>query len=288
MGFLNKAESLKLAQELGIENAEEMSWTDLQVALAAAQKPKLEVDPASAANDEVVFYIPDNKQDKQENENTRKLREHLKSHSVPMPNNLNSDPMAQYYGKNIMLAPELPPERYRLIKYDEELGNEMDIEERQFDMNMATDQVFDKSGGEIDFSKRAGKSSDAYMDYTTGTYRIKGHNERKVVAMSSVPKENYGLGIEAGVDYFPIVTWAGRAGYLWTHPTYPNVKAMLMESGYYHEYKDKFQREPNIWYVAGKTLACDIGLVKAIMQEIEAKEQKKLREEEAYRKSIGL
>jgi len=276
MGFLNKAESLRLAQELGIENAEELTWSDLQSAIAAAQK---------SDDDKVDLYIPD---EKQENEHAKRFREYLNSHTVPMPANLDNDLMAQYYGRDIMIAPELAPERYRLIKYDEDLGNELDIEERQFDMNMATDQVFDKAGGEIDFASRAGNSADTYMDYTTGTYRIKGKNERKVMGMASVPKENYGLGIRAGIHMFPVVTWKGRSGYLWTHPFFDNVKSALQECGYYHKYKDEFKREPNIWYVAGKTLACDIGKIDSIFEEIEALEKRKNQEHEAYRKSLGL
>jgi len=296
MAFLNKAESLALAKELGIENAEELPWKDLQSAIAVKQK-QLEdefndeynityngytVDPASASSDEIVFV-----KEKQENENTKKLKEFLRTHQDFSPVNMNNDPMSAYYGKSVMVAPELPPERYRLVKYDEELGNEMELEERQFDMDQ-NDHVFDKSGGEVDFSNRAGKTAEAYMDYTTGTYRIKGKNERKVVAMSSVPKENYGLGITAGVDLFPVVTWQGRSGYLWTHPHFSNVKNELMNSGYYHEYKDQFKREPNIWYVAGKTLACDIGLVNHIFAEIEEKERRKNEEQNAYRRSLGL
>ena len=279
MAFLNKAESLKLAKELGIENAEELPWSELQSAIAAEQK---RLDDALPSQPKIDIDV-----EKNVNENTEKLREYLRTHMDNSPVNLNNDPMRAYYGKQVMVAPELTPERYRLVKYDEELGNELDLEERQFDMDNS-DHVFDKSGGEVNFSNRAGKTNEAYLDYTTGTYRIKGKGERKVVAMSSVPKENYGLGITAGVDLFPVVTWQGKAGYLWTHPHYSNVKNALMDSGYYHEYKDQFKREPNIWYVAGKTLACDIGLVNHIFSEIEAKEKRKLEEDKAYRKSLGL
>lgn len=257
MAFLSKAESLDLAKELGIENAEELAWKELQAAIAAKQKEPADI-PVEAVGDPT--------------ESKTAVR-------------LQKRPLfSEYMGRTVMISPEMPPERYRLLKYDEELGDDIELVERRFDMNMATDEVFDISGESSDTRHQL----DASHDYRTGTYRYLGKNGRKVVAMSSVPKENYGSGIRPFQDYAPIVTWNGRSGYLWTHHAYPNIKALLMESGYYHEYKHLFTREPNIWYVAGKTLACDIGLVHRIFNEIEAKEKRKREEENAYRRGLGL
>lgn len=262
MAFLSKADSLKLAKELGIDNAEELQWKDLQAAIAAKQK-----------KEEPVYDIP-----------VEEVGDPTESKTGARLEKLKPTLTGQYYGKDVMISPELPPERYRLLKYDEELGNDIEVEERSFYMDPDTDRVYDISGGEMDYRNKV----DSYHDYTTGTYRLKNRSNRKVVAMSSVPKENYGSGMTIGKDYVPVVTWNGRAGYLWTHPTYPNVKALLKESGYYHEYKDRFTSEPNIWYAAGKTLACDIGLVNSIFKEIETREQKRLEEERAYRERLGL
>ena len=247
MAFLNKEQAYKLAEEYGIDY-EKLSWTELQKAIAAAQKRPTEMEEA------------------------------------PKPKK-KPKLMDQYYGKSVMIAPELAPQRYRLLKYDEELGNEYEVAERKFDMNMSTGEVFDVSGGEINYDRQANIS--VANDYTTGTYRIKGKTGRKVIAMSSTPKENYGCGIRVGIDYVPIVTWQGRTGYLWTHQSYPNVKNLLQQSGYYHKYKDLFKEEPNIWYVAGKTLACDKSLVDYIFAEIEQEEREKFKERQAYRQSIG-
>ena len=256
MAFLNKEESLKLAGELGIENPKNLSWKDLQSQIAARQKESevLEVGPVE------LKPIQGLKTQQQE---------------------LNE----RYANVDVMLSPELSPERYRLLKYDEELGDELEIVERKFDMNRVTDEVFDISGGDVNYSDSSDKV-DIVNDYTTGTYRIKGATGRKVVAMSSVPKENYGSGMSIE-DLVPTVSWNGRVGYLWTHPTFQNVKSLLQQSGYYHEYKDQFKNEPNIWYVAGKTLACNISLVHHIFREIEEKERRRKKEYNAYMKNIG-
>jgi hypothetical protein len=271
MAFLSKAESLELAKELGIENAEKLPWAELQSLIAERKK----ANDSNKDNDEAEVYQIKVEEigDPTESKTGAKLEK-------PKKKTLTG----QYYGKDVMISPELPPERYRLLKYDEELGNDIEVEERSFHMDPDTDRVYDISGGEMDYRNKV----DSYHDYTTGTYRLKSRSNRKVTAMSSVPKENYGSGMKVGVDYVPVVTWNGRAGYLWTHPTFPNVKALLQESGYYHEYKDRFTSEPNIWYAAGKTLVCDIGLVNSIFKEIENRAQKRIEEERAYRERLGL
>lgn len=235
MAFLSKEESLKLAKELGIEDAESLPWKELQSQIAAKNKELLG-DKASEFIDEPQIY------------DAPKLT------PIPGIKTQQQELNERYQDVDVMLAPELKPERYRLLKYDEELGDELDVVERKFDMNRATDEVFDVSGNQMDYNNKSEKI-DIVNDYTTGTYRIKGVTGRKVVAMSSVPKENYGCGMSPE-HIVPTVTWNGRTGYLWTHPTFSNVKSLLQQSGYYHEYKDQFKNEPNIWYVAGKTLAC--------------------------------
>jgi len=288
MVFLNKEESLKLAEQLGIKDADKLGWNELQSAIASAQK---DVDVEAVQAPEPIDNVVDKTQEdvKVFNEPVEipveAVGDPTESVSgVPLNKPIHKPLMADYYNKQIMISPELRPERYRLLKYDEDLGEDIEVVERQFEMDMNTDQVYDISGDKINY----GNNIDATHDYATGTYRLVGRNGKRVVALSSVPKENYGSGMTIGKDYVPIVSWNGRNGYLWTHQSYPNVKALLQESGYYHEYKELFTREPNIWYVAGKTLACDIGLVHQIFNEIEMKERKKREEERAYRERLGL
>lgn len=256
MGYRNKEACLAEAKRLGID-ASEMSWPELQAAVSSALK-----------REELGMDV------KAEKPEQRKPIKRI------------DDPLQSYIGKTILLSPELASERYRLVKYDEELGNEIEVEERSFDIDPNTDQVFDKSGGKVDY----GNVVDEYHDYTTGTYRIKNRSDRKVVAMSSVPKENAGMQFRPGIDYATVVTWNGRAGYLWKHWRYPNVKALLKAAGdkYYQKYKDRFKDEPNVWYAAGKMLVCDPYLVHQTLADIEEDVRKEREQEAARLKTLGL
>lgn len=244
--YRNKDACLAEAERLGIQGAADMSWPELQKAVSDGLKLEELGVKTDADGDEVVEEPA-----KQIDPEAEKLK--------------------PYIDKTILISPELSPERYRLLKYDEDLGQDIEVEERRFDMNRSTDEVFDISG---DLGER--HSIDQYHDYLTGTYRLKRRSDRRVTAMSSVPKENSGMLFRPGIDLVPVVTWKGRAGYLWQHMFLPNVKQLLMESGHYSEYRDKFIGEPNVWYAAGKQLVCDPHLVHRVFQEIEEKEQAKL------------
>lgn len=239
--YRNKEACIEEAHRLNIKGADDMSWPQLQKAVSDA----LKLEGLG------VQSKPDRKQMKLNAEQRR---------------------AKPYWDKTIIISPELAPERYRLLKYDEVLGPDYDVVERQFDIDRQTDQVFDISGELGDRN-----SVDRYHDYLTGTYRLKKRSDRKVVAMSSVPKENSGM-LQRWQDVATLVTWKGRVGYLWKHMWLPNVKDLLMQSGYYAEYKDLFSGEPNVWYAAGKQLVCDPHLVHKVLREIEEKEQRKARE----------
>lgn len=264
MAHRNKEECIAEAERLGID-VSEMSWAEMQKAVSQALKrEELGVLDRPIENPEVKQVISTPKEPE-------------------MPKDPDFENLKPYLGKTILLSPELAPERYRLVKYDEVLGNEVEVEERKFDIDQ-NDTVFDVSGGEVDY----GNVIDQYHDYTTGTYRIKSRSDRKVVAMSSVPKENAGMYYRPGYDYATVVTWKGRAGYLWKHWRYPNVKALLKASGYYQEYKHLFKDEPNVWYAAGKQLVCNPDLVHQVFREIEEKTRKARDEERARMKALGM
>lgn len=249
--YRNKEACLAEAERLGIEGASEMSWPQLQKAVGDALKLE-----------EMGIGQPDG-------EAAQAVRD--------MPLDKRAEALLPYMDKTIVISPELAPERYRLVKYDEELGNDIELEERRFDMDRSTDQVFDVSG---DLGDR--HAVDQYHDYLTGTYRLKRRSDRKVVAMSSVPKENSGMFFRPGIDLVTVVSWQGRYGYLWKHMFLPNVKQLLLESGHYAEYKHKFVDEPNVWYAAGKQLVCDPHLVHQVFQEIEEKERRKAAEVRSF------
>ena len=253
MAYRSREDCEREAERLGID-WKEMSWPELQRAVSNALKlEEMGVEAKTPA--------------KEPAKKPRRKKELIDD----------------YIGTTIYLAPELLPERYRLLKYDEDLGPDYDVMERHFDIG-DNDQVYDSSGQMDDHRTQI----DQFHDYTTGTYRLKKRSDRRVTALSSVPKENAGMYFRPGMDYATVVTWKGRAGYLWNHFKYPNVKELLIESGYYQEYKDRFVNEPNVWYAAGKMLVCDVNLVHQIFKEIEEKEAKRRDIDRARRKSLGM
>lgn len=156
-----------------------------------------------------------------------------------------------YLDKTIMIAPELAPDANRIIRYEEEIGDDLEIEEKSF---------MGYEGGGIEYT--------AGRDYTTGTYRVKGKTGRKVKAECSIPKENAQIIFRPGIDMFPVVTFRGTSGYLMTHHRLPNFKAALLQSGYYEDYKGMLKDPPNVFYLTG-LLCVDPHVAHNIMKDIE-------------------
>ena len=194
--YRNKEACIQEAERLGID-VSDMNWPQLQKAVSDALKLE-ELGIVSETNVPNVEF---------------------KKMVVDKPEN----PLEPYLDKMILISPELRPERYRLVKYDEVLGNEVEVEERSFDIDPNTDQVFDVTGDKVEHASQI----DEYHDYTTGTYRIKARSDRQVIGMASVPKENPMLSFRPGVDWATVVTFKGKSGYLWKHWRYPNVSALL-------------------------------------------------------------
>lgn len=162
--------------------------------------------------------------------------------------------LKQIYGKRLLISPEIQPRQYQLFKYDEELGDELLVEDKSFDLRQYAN---------------IGK------DMVTGTVKIVGKNKTKTIAQSTLPKQNAGIIFRPGIDLVPVVIANNRQGYLFNHHRFPHIKDLLIKSGYWHEYKNQFQDEPNVWYAAGKQLVCDINFTHAVFAEIERKEKEK-------------
>ena len=259
MAYRNKEDCLKEAERLGLD-VSGMSWSELQKAVSDALK-----------REELgVLDKPVNSPNEMEDATPAKRVD---------------DPILPYLDKMILMSPELLPERYRLVKYDEDLGPEMEVVERTFDINRETDQVYDVSGGEVPHENQI----DTYHDYTTGTYRIKERSERRVKGMASVPKENPMLSFRPGVDWATVVTFKGKSGYLWKHWRYPNVSALLKAAGdeYYQKYRKVFKDQPNVWYACGH-LVCDPYLVHRVLKEIEEDAKDKAVKQRAMREHLGI
>ena len=169
----------------------------------------------------------------------------------PYDSRRNSAGMRPYLGKTVYIAPELRPDANRIIRYMEELGDDVEIEEKHYEAGRVSDSEFSVS-----------------RDYTTGTFRVKGKTGRKVVAESSIPKENAQIMFRPGIDWFPVVTFNGRSGYLYKHSRFPNFRQALIASGYYEDYKDQLKEEPNVFYLTG-LLCVEPRVAHRIMREIE-------------------
>lgn len=269
MAYRKKEDCLREAERLGID-ATNMDWPTLQRVVSNALKLE---ELGMPVTDGGIQLVEDVREAVAEVAQERKAGKRIE------------DPLAPYLDKMILMSPELAPERYRLVKYDEDLGGEIDVVERSFDINRETDQVYDVSGGEVPHENQI----DTYHDYTTGTYRIKERSERRVMGMASVPKENPMLSFRPGVDWATVVTFKGKSGYLWKHWRYPNVSALLKAAGdeYYQKYRKVFKDQPNVWYACGH-LVCDPYLVHRVLHEIEEDAKDKAIKNRAIENQLGI
>lgn len=189
---------------------------------------------------------------------TEATREKPNKSAPKKQDDLTQTVMGKLKGKTILVAPEIKATPNQIWKYDEDLGPEVTVEEKHV------------SGDDV-----ARLHGDGNTGYASGTYNVTGHSSKHVIAQSTRPKQGFMLYFRPEVDLVPVAYAEGRAGYLWTHQTYPNIKQLLIDSGYYHKYKDQFVDDPAIWHAAGKVLVCDINLVHSIFAEIEETEREK-------------
>lgn len=221
MAYRSKEDTIAEALRLGID-VSGMSWPEMQKVVADALK-------------------------REELGETNKVHNASKS-AVARP---EIEALKPYLDKTILISPELAPDANRIIRYEEEIGDDIDTEEKSF---------LGYEGGGIEYT--------AGRDYTTGTFRIKGKSGRKVKAECSIPKENAQIVFRPGIDMFPVVTFRGVSGYLMTHQRLPNFKNVLVRSGYYEDYKDMLKDPPNVFYLTG-LLCVDPHVAHSIMRDIE-------------------
>lgn len=249
--FMKKEILYEEAERLGVDLSG-LTWPQMQKAVIDAQDSE---KASEARSKEILTQI------------TQALKEEAVPGEeitvrVPLDDN---DLMERMKGKTLVICPEMAATPIQLFGYEEELGDELEVEE----------MTFDPMDGSLSTNK----------DLATGTYKIKGKTGQKVKAKVGLPKEGCGITFRPDVDWFPVCTFQGHTGYLWTHHRLPNVKDALIKSGNYEKYRERFKHEPDIWHSGGKLLACRIDLVHSIMQEIEA-EAKKKHEEEKQREAF--
>lgn len=237
-GTLMKKEDLHAeAERLGV-NLEGLQWMQQQAAVREAlAEEALGKERSKRSFDEIVEAINESPAPSKE------VTVHVGMNEV--------DFMDQMRGKKIIICPEMAPTSIQLFGYEEELGDDLTVEEA----------VFELGNTGLSGSK----------DLATSTFRVTGKTGKKVIAQSALPKEGCEISFRPDVDWFPICKFQGREGYLWTHHRLPNVKHVLIDSGFYEDYRERFKDEPMIWHSGGKLLACDINLVHSVMRDIERK-----------------
>jgi len=222
MAYRNKDDTIKEAKRLGID-VEGMDWPTMQKEVSNALKAE-----------ELRKVLGDSKE---------KARETFNG-------------LLPYLGYTIELSPEMVPDPNRVVRYLEDVGDDVMVEEKKF-----------TAGGVRDSEYTASR------DYTTGTYKIIGRSGQRTIAESSIPKENAGAEYSFDRDWFPRLTYMGRSGYpMSSYMGHPGFKDLLKQTGHYNDYKDHLKDEPNVFYLTGR-LCVDIDVAHSIMRDIMAREK---------------
>ena len=217
MAYRNKDDTIKEAKRLGID-IEGMDWPTMQKvvgnALKAEEVKQLEGKLRRNFTDDELKLLP-------------------------------------YLGYKILLSPEMGPDPNRIIRYTEDIGDDLIVEEKTF------------TAGNVNNSEYK-----ASRDYTTGTYRILGKSGQRTIAECSIPKENVGATYDFERDWMPRLTYMGREGYpMKAYKGHPGFKDLLKQSGHWSDYKEMLRDEPNVFYLTGR-LCVDIDVAHSIMREI--------------------
>lgn len=241
MAFINKQELHKFASIYDID-LNGKSWQEQQKIVQA----ELREHGFSVAKDGTVIDAAD------EDIESEELVVH-EENTVAEPSEAEAkEALKVVLDQEIEIAPYIPWTKTQLIKYDEDLGERNDVEEVYFDINSRV-----RSAGE--------------RDMATSTYRVKG-TKRKVVAQSSLPKTNAGVKYRPSKDLVPVIYDNKHEGYVWNNSSFPNIKGLMLASGYYEEFKDYFDSKKNpqnIFYVAGKMLAVSKPVAEHVFRLIE-------------------
>lgn len=247
MPFMKKEELHAEAERLGVD-IEGLPYHEQNKRVLAAIEAESATSETTTSNDEELLKA------RQEIEELKKQLRSMQTSNDPEAEAEGSAVASKKFATTIM-APEIRATGVQLVKYDEELGEDVTVEEISFK------DEFEKNSLMID------------RDVMAGTYKIKSRNGRNVIAQSTLPKINAGVRYNPDMDLVPVVTYRGKSGYIWTHHHYPNIKELLKASGRYQKYKHLFNAKENpnnIWYAAGKLLVVDRDVVHAVFQEIEA------------------
>jgi hypothetical protein len=240
MPFMKKADMLMAAEALGV-NIEGLSWPEQQKAVQEALA-KSEKD-FSFETPKPKPYVPVEKKNGEMNP-----KEHIIEHAQKMA-------ASAAKAKPVLITHEIPPTPNQLFKVQEDVGEEIQTANVSYLNGMP-----EMSG-----------------DSASATYVVKGRTGRRQIALSTMPHQNAQIVYDPNGRHWlaPIVKdFNGREGYLFNHHKYGGIKPLLIKSGYWEDYKARFNAvnfPQNIWMAGGKFYACDMGLCESIFAEIEKK-----------------
>lgn len=165
-------------------------------------------------------------------------------------------PSIEDYENVVLIAsPEQRPTRFQKLKWYENVGTQKDTEEVSFDV-----------GRQSPFHDRESGTRNA-------TYHVT-ETGRPVEAESTMPKYSALITYRPTRDLCAIAEYGGHRGYLWTHQRLPNVRNLLEQMGAYEEFKEEWQKQRRLFYLAG-LLCCDISFTDSMMERIQRELRKR-------------
>lgn len=168
------------------------------------------------------------------------------------------------YGKTILITPLMTPDAKRNLAYDEVLGPELVV--RDFE---AGEHIY---GAPEDVTQMVGDYEIVHRDTT-----------KQVIAKTTFPKIGTEITFTIGRDLVPVVRGnSGERGYIWSFPTKPiqigdtiiqlyGLKTLIQQV--FPNLIPRFSGKPLMSYIDGVTLAANIPMTHAIIQEEQRKER---------------
>lgn len=168
------------------------------------------------------------------------------------------------YGKTILITPLMTPDAKRNLAYDEVLGPELVVKDFE-----AGEHIY---GAPEDVTQMVGDYEIVHRDVT-----------KNVVAKTTFPKIGTEITYTIGKDLVPVVRGnSGERGYIWSFPTKPiqigdtiiqlyGLKTLIQQV--FPNLIPRFSGKPLMSYIDGVTLAANIPMTHAIIQEEQRKER---------------
>lgn len=168
------------------------------------------------------------------------------------------------YGKTILITPMMRPDAKRNLAYDEVLGPELVVKDFE-----AGEHIY---GAPEDVTQMVGDYEIVHRDTT-----------KNVVAKTTFPKIGTEITFTIGRDLVPVVRGnSGERGYIWSFPTKPiqigntiiqlyGLKTLIQQV--FPNLIPRFSGKPLMSYIDGVTLAANIPMTHAIIQEEQRKER---------------